>query len=181
MRASRWAERLDMIRRGKDRFFRDSPQSPIPPQQRSEFDGLRHYPLDPSFRFELQLHEHEEKQVIRVEATHGGTRDLLRWGEFRLKIDGEEHTLQAYRTEPGTERLFIPFRDETSGKETYANGRYLDLEPEIHRTAQRKWILDFNEAYNPWCEYSDEFVCPYAPRENWLTTPIRSGEKSFSP
>ncbi|MGD2122703.1 MAG: DUF1684 domain-containing protein [Gemmatimonadota bacterium] len=170
-----------MVRRGKDRFFRDGFQSPIPLQERGSFEGLKYYPLDPSYRFELQLHEYPEKEVITVDATHGGTRDLLRWGEFRFEIDGKEHALQAYRTEAGTKRLFVPFGDKTSGTETFANGRYLDLEPEIHRTAGERWILDFNEAYNPWCEYSDEFVCPYAPPENWLDTPIRSGEKSLLP
>jgi uncharacterized protein (DUF1684 family) len=178
---SRWAERLEMKRRGKDRFFRDSFQSPIPLRERSSFGGLRYYPLDPSYRFELELYEHRVKEVVTVEATHGGTRDLLRWGEFRFKLGEEGYTLQAYRTDTGTERLFVPFRDETSGKDTYTKGRYLDLEPEIHQTDEDVWILDFNEAYNPWCEYSEEFVCPFAPRENWLSTPIRSGEKSFSP
>lgn len=93
----------------------------------------------------------------------------------------EECTLQAYRADPRAEQLFVPFRDETAGIETYANGRYLDLEPEIHRTAEGRWVLDFNEAYNPWCEYSDNFTCPYAPPENWLKTSVHAGEKSFSP
>jgi uncharacterized protein (DUF1684 family) len=168
-----------MTRQGKDRFFRDSFQSPIPLQQRPTFQGLSYYPPDTSYRFELQLHVHEEKEVIRVEATHGGTRDLLRWGEFRFTLGEEACTLQAYRTGTGTERLFVPFRDETSGKETYAKGRYLDLEPEIHQTVDDRWILDFNEAYNPWCEYSDDYVCPFAPRENSLPIPIRAGERSF--
>ena len=179
MQTSTWAKRLEMKRQGKDRFFRDSPQSPIPLQERDSFGGLKYYPLDPSYRFELELQEHDEKQVVRVEATHGGTRDLLRWGEFRFNIGEEEFTLQAYRTDTGTERLFVPFRDETSGKETFGKGRYLDLEPEVHHTAEGHWVLDFNEAYNPWCEYSNAFVCPYAPPENWLTTPIRAGERSF--
>jgi uncharacterized protein (DUF1684 family) len=169
-----------MVRRGKDRFFRDSFQSPIPLKQRSRFDGLRYYPLDPSYRFEVQLHEHEEKRLVTLEATHGGERVLQEWGEFRFRIGREDCALQAYRTDPREERLFVPFRDGTSGKETYAKGRYLDLEPEIHQTTEGGWILDFNEAYNPWCEYSEEFVCPFAPRENWINTPIRSGEKRYS-
>jgi uncharacterized protein (DUF1684 family) len=105
---------------------------------------------------------------------------LQQWGEFRFRIGQKECALQAYRTDPRKERLFVPFRDGTSGTETYGNGRYLDLEPEIHHIGEGKWILDFNEAYNPWCEYSEDFVCPYAPPENWLTTPIRSGEKCLS-
>ena len=181
MQASRWSERIEMRRRGKDRFFRGHPQSPIPLREQGTFEGLRYYPVDPSYRFELQLHEHEQKKMVRLKTTYGGERELLRWGEFRFKIGEEQCTLQAYRTDPSVERLFIPFRDGTSGLETSEKGRYLDLEPEIHRTPGRKWIVDFNEAYNPWCEYSDDFVCPFAPPQNWLKAPIRTGEKSFGP
>jgi len=34
-------------------------------------------------------------------------------------------------------------------------------------------------AYNPYCAYSDEYVCPFPPRENSLPVPIRAGEKNF--
>ena len=179
MQATRWQERLQKKREGKDTFFKDHPQSPIPPRDRPAFEGLRYYPLDRRFRFELDLHEHEEKEVVRVDTTHGGERDLLRWGEFRFEIEGESCTLQAYRTNPGTERLFIPFRDGTSGLETHTEGRYLDLEPQIHRIEKGRWVLDFNEAYNPWCEYSGDYICPYAPTENALKPAVRVGERSF--
>jgi len=180
MRISRWTERLEMKRRGKDKFFRDNPQSPIPFREREKFEGLDHYPLDSEYRFELELFEHDEKKTVRVEATHGGQRDLLRWGEFRFEIGAEECTLQAYRSDPREDRLFIPFGDETSGAETYYMGRYPDLEPEIHRTSEGRWVLDFNEAYNPWCEYSENYTCPFTPPENWLRPPVRAGEMSCS-
>ena len=74
----------------------------------------------------------------------------------------------------------MPFRDATSGKESYGAGRYLDLEAETDRTADGLWILDFNEAYNPWCAYSKNYVCPFTPPENWLTVPVRAGEKQYA-
>jgi uncharacterized protein (DUF1684 family) len=169
-----------MKRNGKDRFFRDHPQSPIAPGDRGSFQGLKYYPVDLAYCYELQLHEYEEKKAVKVRTTHGGERELLLWGAFRFRIEGEDCTLQAFRTDPSQEGLFIPFRDGTSGLETYENGRYLDLEPEVHRTPEGRWILDFNEAYNPWCEYSDNFVCPYAPSENRLRASVRAGEKSFA-
>jgi len=76
-------------------------------------------------------------------------------------------------------RLFIPFRDATSGQETYGAGRYLDLEADQHLTADGKWIVDLNRAYNPWCAYSEDYVCPFVLPENWLEVPIRAGEKSY--
>ncbi len=179
MRASRWAARLEMRRKGKDKYFRDNFESPIPPQERETFEGLNYYPLEPSLRFEIELHEHAEKKKIRVAATHGEHRDLLRWGEFRCRIGEVECTLQAYRSDPSSEGLFVPFRDGNAGVETYEHGRYLDLEPSLHHMLDGKWILDFNEATNPWCEYSQNYVCPYAPRENWIDVPVPAGEKKF--
>ena len=76
-------------------------------------------------------------------------RDMIRWGEFRLRIGDVECTLQAYKSDPHEERLFIPFKDTTSGKETYGAGRYLDLDYQRDRTPEGKWSLDLNRAYNP--------------------------------
>lgn len=179
MPTERWKERLQMKRRGKDRFFRDDPRSPVSPKDRDGFQGLNYFPLDPDWRFEVPLNEYGEKEALILEASHAETREFVRWGELRFQVGGEEYTLQAYRSDPEDERLFVPFRDGTSGSETYEKGRYLDLEPELHRLDDGRWILDFNEAYNPWCAYSDDYVCPFASQENWLELPVRAGEKKF--
>lgn len=130
-------------------------------------------------RFELVLHEHERIEKIEVATTKGDLQEFIRWGEFRFRVDGQQCMLQAYKREPQEERLWVPFRDKTSGKETYGAGRYIALEAERHRTAQGKWILDLNRAYNPWCAYSEAYVCPFIPPENWLEVPIRAGEKRY--
>jgi uncharacterized protein (DUF1684 family) len=70
-------------------------------------------------------------------------------------------------------RLFVPFGDLTNGNETYPGGRYLDLE----RTATGFYTVDFNRAYNPFCVFNTTYDCPYPPRENRLTVPVRAGEK----
>jgi uncharacterized protein (DUF1684 family) len=72
--------------------------------------------------------------------------------------------------------LFLAFADETSTKETYGAGRYLELK----KTPGASSItLDFNEAYNPYCAYSDKFSCPFPPKENLLKVPVRAGEKKY--
>ena len=130
MELSHWEERLEAERRQKDLFFASHPQSPIPMADRRAFQGLAYWPPDTDCRFELELREHDDKQVIEVGDTAGQTRRLWRWGEFRFQLGGQECLLQVYRSESRDERLFVPFRDETSGNETYGAGRYLDLEPE---------------------------------------------------
>jgi uncharacterized protein (DUF1684 family) len=180
MQISEWKEGLEREREMKDRFFAEHWQSPIPAKDRIRFKGLDYFPPDSAYRFELELHEHEEKRVVRMAYTKGQEQDFLRWGEFRLKVGDKEQAIQAYKSDPAEERLSILLRDATSGKETYGAGRYLDLDPEKDQAAEGKWILDLNKAYNPWCVYSEEYTCPFVPPENWLKVPIRAGEKNYS-
>ncbi|MEJ2215284.1 MAG: DUF1684 domain-containing protein [Gemmatimonadota bacterium] len=177
--SAKWMDRLEKIRKGKDRFFRESPQSPFSWRDRETFEGLSYYPLNEDYRFELELHEHDDKTMATLGATGGDERHMVRWGEFRFVVDGKEWTLQVYRLDPGQSRLFVPFRDATADTETYLRGRYLDLEPQVHRTPEGTWIVDFNEAYNPWCAYTDGYSCVISPRENALDLPIRAGEKRY--
>jgi len=174
-----WKGQVERERREKDVFFAEHSQSPIPPEDRAEFGGLDYYPPDPDYRFEIELHEHAEKNTVRMAYTKGEERDFTRWGEFGFMIGGEQCVLQAYRSDAEEEQLFIPFRDATSGQEVYGAGRYLDLDSGRNRTADGKWILDFNRAYNPWCIYSEGYTCPFVPQENWLAGPIRAGEKNY--
>ncbi|MGD2176109.1 MAG: DUF1684 domain-containing protein [Candidatus Brocadiaceae bacterium] len=176
-----WKGRIEVERRQKDSFFASHPGSPLPVQDRRAFEGLAYWPPDPAYRFELALHTHAEKEVREVGDTGGQTRTLWRWGEFRFKLAGRQCMLQAYKSDPHEERLFVPFRDKTSGEGSYGAGRYLDLEPERHLSADGRWTVDLNQAYNPWCAYSQEYVCPFVPPENWLQAPVRAGEKSYSP
>jgi uncharacterized protein (DUF1684 family) len=174
-----WKTALQEEREAKDDYFGSNPHSPIPPEDSASFDGLAYYPPDEAYRFELPLHEHEDKATVTVGTSTGGEQDYLRWGAFRFAVDGETVTLQAYKADPQDDRLWVPFRDETSGEQTYGAGRYLDLEPESHRTDDDAWILDFNEAYNPTCAYSDNYECPLPPTENWLDVAIEAGEKAY--
>jgi len=177
MNISDWKKRVDLIRAEKDKFFKYHPQSPLAITARQKFQGLNYYPPDPDYRFELPLHKHERTETLITEDTQGNERELLKWGEFRFKIKAKKCILQAYKNSPAEERLFLPFRDVTSGKETYGAGRYLDLTPEHHKTPRGYWILDFNQAYNPWCAYSERYACPFVNPENWLQVEIRAGEK----
>ncbi len=82
---------------------------------------------------------------------------------FKFKLEGKEYILQIYRPLGGGE-LFLPFKDKTSETETYRMGRYLNIEP----MPGGKVLIDFNRAYNPFCQYNEKYTCPFAPGENWL-------------
>lgn len=172
-----WTAAIEREREQKEQYFREHPRSPIPPGH--GFAGLAYFPIDPDLRFEVPLYEHDEKTEVTVETSAEGERTYVRYGEFRVTIGGEDVTIQAYRPASGEDRLWVPFRDATSGSETYGAGRYVDLDPEEHRTDDGDWILDFNAAYNPTCAYNHAYECPLTPAENWLDVPIEAGEKDY--
>jgi len=159
------------LRRAKDEHFGKEHDSPLTVAQRQHFDGLRYFDLDPAFRFEVTL-DGPAGKVEEVQMSDGSTDHLQRAGTVRFTVDGTAATLLAYNQ---GDDLFIPFRDATSGKETYGAGRYLEAEP----LGGGRYLLDFNRAYNPYCAYNDDWRCPLPPSENWLTVAIRAGEKSF--
>lgn len=167
-----WRQQLLEGRREKDEAFR-GPGSPLPRHERASFRGLRYFDPDPRFRFEVPLVEEATQQIV-VPRTGGDEVTYERAGIFRLETPEGPATFAAYRTdEAEPDELFLPFRDATSGKETYGGGRYL----EAHMLADGRWLLDFNAAYHPFCVYNEEFTCPIPPRENWTQLAIRAGER----
>lgn len=172
---------IEMMRHEKDYFFKEDHQSPIPHALRHGFQGLAYFPPDPKFRVRAKLNNDPNPQRIVLATSKGVPRDMVRHGIFEFEIEGAAQRLAAYKSvpQPGphheSESLFVPFRDATSGKETYGAARYLDIEEE----RGDEYVIDFNLAYNPYCAYSDDYVCPFPPRENWLSIPIRAGEKDF--
>ncbi|WP_396613131.1 DUF1684 domain-containing protein [Haloferax sp. S1W] len=173
-----WRTDLRQHREQKDRFLATDPHSPIPPDERDDFDGLDYFDPDPDLRFERELRRYDDPETITIGTSTEGEREYLVWGAFDFDIDGETYSLDAYRSTPDEDRLWVPFRDETNTNETYGAGRYLDLEA-ADRTADGTWVLDFNYAYNPFCAYSLQYECPLVPMENWLQVRIEAGEKDY--
>jgi uncharacterized protein (DUF1684 family) len=67
---------------------------------------------------------------------------------------GGQQRLRAFISErDGYEVLFVPFRDATSGSETYGAGRYVEA-PFDAEYPDDPIELDFNYAYNPSCVFS---------------------------
>ena len=179
MNKTEYYNRILFDRKNKDKFFKNHPQSPIPIKDKNQFEGLDYYEPNMNYRFILELKELEEKKSIKVNDTGGNVRDMLIWGEFHFKIGNTECSLQAYKSVEGEERLFVPFKDKTNGKETYGAGKYLDLIYGKDQTEDGKWILDLNNATNPWCAYSENYACPFVPPANWLDVEIKAGEKKY--
>ena len=161
----------------KDAAFA-SDQSPLKPQEKANFKGLSYFPINPALRFRVQLHRYPVPEQVRLGTNTGEIRSGLRYGYFDFNVDEQACRLQVYRLEDapvGGAQLFIPFRDSTSRRETYASGRYIDLK----ENTSGIYDLDFNQAYNPYCAYNNTYSCPVPPAENTLKVPIRAGEKRY--
>lgn len=171
-----WKRALLRFREQKDEFFKSGHESPLPDADPGALGGLRYFEPDPAFRFETELHRYSDTLSV-IMTTSKGTRQLFnKVGYFDLIIDGHLVRVQAYQSaERDDPKIFVPFRDGTSGDESYGAARYLDLEVEH----DDQYAVDFNHAYNPYCAYSEDYVCPLPPAENWLAVPIRAGEKKY--
>jgi uncharacterized protein len=177
-------EKLNAFRLKKDRFFKEDPQSPLKEIERKKFKGLIYYPIDLRYVMTglIEKYPTEPKSFYVILPTNKEMgRKYVKYGRFKFKWEGKEYGLCIYRP-LGRGELFLPFKDKTSERETYIHGRYLYIEPvaggsESIRT--EKVLIDFNRAYNPFCNYNEKYTCPFAPEENWLKVEIRAGEKRF--
>ena len=102
-----------------------------------------------------------------------------RIGSVAFAVDGTEVRLAVYWLNEYSGGIFIPFRDGTSGAETYGGGRYLwdSAKGADLGSSGDELVLDFNYAYHPSCVYDPRWSCPLAPQENWLSVPIPAGER----
>lgn len=174
-----WADRLRENRREKERFFAEHPQSPVPPAERESFDGLDFFDPDPDYRVEATVTLHEDPAPVEMETTNGPPARYLRVATLSFELGGATHELHAYRQEHDDSRtLFVPFRDKTTGQQSYQGGRYMEFEPDRDLGDGESVTVDFNLAYTPFCAFSESFACPLPPEENWLEIVIPAGEKA---
>jgi len=163
----------ELWRATRDEFFRSHPQSPSP-----GYDRLRYFDHDPALRVLADI-ETAERERRAIETSGDGEPGwFTRFALARFSLGGEPLTLELYWLDAYGGGLFVPFRDATSGRETYGAGRYLldtvkgaDLGADDDRL-----VLDFNLAYNPSCAYDPSWVCPLAPAANRLPVAVRAGE-----
>lgn len=163
---------LDMFRAEKDEFYGSHPQSPLTKEQKKDFKGLNYFPENESLRLEVLVDEFADKPSFEMQTSTGNVQIYQKFGKFKFMVESEEVELTIYQSEHG---FFLPFVDSLANEETYPAGRY--LEPEA--LPGKRFFVDFNLAYNPYCAYNEAWSCPITPAENRLKVPIRAGEKLF--
>jgi hypothetical protein len=176
------AAALALWRQTRERLYREHPQSPVPASQRAAFQA-HHFPPDPRLRFEVPVEPDAGagQNAAQLPSSAGEALAFSRVGSVEVEFPAGTRRLALYWLSGYAGGLFLPFRDATSGRETYAAGRYLldgaksaDLGGD---PARGTLVLDFNFAYQPSCAFDAKWTCPLAPPENWLDLPISAGER----
>ena len=177
---------LTRFRQGRDELFRTHPQSPIEPEERVSFQGLRYFDHDPAYRVKAMFEPGDRTELVIDTGGEDGAVRYRRAGRLLFTLAAERCSLTVLSLVQYAGGLFVPFRDRTSGPETYGGGRYLfdtakdtdglvlEIEP-----GSPEVVIDFNYAYNASCAYSPRWACPLAPPENHLKVAVRAGELSY--
>lgn len=150
--------------------------SPIPKSERQNFVGLSFYPANESFQFKAKFDLIFTQDIVEMKTNTDRIPKFIPFGKIKFDYLNENFELTAYKSldNPSNE-LFIPFTDLSNGKDSYATGRYLDVEIPPNDSI----LLDFNRCYNPYCAYSSNYSCPIPPAENRLALNIKAGEKKW--
>ena len=166
---------IEGLRAAKDSLLKTNPESPLLPEHREQFPGLDYYPVDLSYRLQGELHIYGRQRQVDVPNTDGTTTTPLeRYGRFVSALDGKDFWLEVYRSlETGENEVF--FKDLTNGDTTYGGGRYARLIKEPNGL----YLIDFNNAYNPYCDYNTAYICPLPPASNHLSFAIKAGELKY--
>ena len=161
--------------------FADAKKSPLTEEDRLAFSELDFFPIDENFIVEAKFIKSTNEKSFAMKTTTDRAPLYVKYGEISFNLNGEKFKLNVYQNlelikKPGFKKhLFLPFSDLTSGNETYIGGRYIDMEIPKGKTI----IIDFNQAYNPYCAYNYKYSCPIVPLENDLATHINAGVKKF--
>jgi len=140
---------------------------------RRNFTGCKWFPALEKWRIRAKWVAYPTPKKIRITNILGMTDEEPGPGYAEFSVNGRTVRLEPVIEDPG--ELSFMFKDATSGKTTYAQGRFLDtgLPKDGYVT------LDFNQAYNPPCAFIAFATCPLPPRQNTLTVPIEAGEKKY--
>ena len=173
-----YALEIQKERKEKDEFMKSAEDSPFADKP-AAFSGLSYFEPDLRFRISATLSPVENKKVVVLHTSDGKEKKYLEYAfaDFELEdVPCRLLLLEIMDNGPYRGTLFLAFADETSARETYGAGRYLDLKKVPGASSI---TLDFNNAYNPYCAYADDFSCPFPPPENVLKVAVKAGEKNY--
>ena len=165
----------------QNNIFKDASKSPLKAKDLKNFKGLDFFSFDSSYVVMTSLKLKPNAKWFNMKTTTSRLSRERIYATANFELKGQQFSLNIYQGEENInseeykDYLFLPFLDNTNGKETYAGGRYINLKIPEDNIVQ----IDFNKAYNPLCAYNEKFSCPIVPRVNYLDLRVTAGVKIF--
>ncbi|WP_409029468.1 DUF1684 domain-containing protein [Gracilimonas sediminicola] len=165
-----------------DQAFQNRDTSPLKEEDFEQFTGLDYFPINLDYYIKAKFIRTPNQPAFDMPTTTSEVETYEKYGELHFSVYGRPVSLDAFQshelreTEKYKNYIFLPFRDETNGEETYGGGRYL----EMWIPAGDSVIIDFNKAYNPYCVYNTKYSCPLVPKQNRMDIPVYAGVKDFT-
>lgn len=178
---SEYFKKIKNERADKDTELRTGEKSPLVEEEKAVFRHLKYFKPKTGFVKESAFERYDQAMHFFMKTTTDRLPEYALYGRVSFRHKGKEYSLNVYQNielvkKPGFEKhLFVPFNDQTNGKETYGGGRFLD----VTETGEEKLLIDFNKAYNPYCAYNHKYSCPIPPEANNLSIKIKAGEKKW--
>jgi uncharacterized protein (DUF1684 family) len=161
--------------------YADTAESPLTKEDLLKFKHLDFYAINKKYRVKAKFIRTENTLPFKMKTTTNRAPIYEKYGEVEFVIDGKTIKLSVYQShrlrkiDEYKDYLSLPFTDETSGKTSYAGGRYVDLTIPSNKTI----IIDFNKAYNPYCAYNHKYSCVIPPAENHIPIEIKAGVMKY--
>jgi uncharacterized protein (DUF1684 family) len=142
---------------------------------RLQFKGLQYFPVRADWHIQARFEPYVPEQHIPIVNILGMTEEMTSPGAIVFEREGRSWRLDTILEAPGDHELFVMFSDATSGRQTYGAGRFLYVGlPEADHIE-----VDFNEAFNPPCAFTDFATCPLPPQQNRLALGVDAGELKY--
>jgi len=174
-----YKQEIQAWQKNLDKEFADSSESCLPAEDRAGFHGLDYYPIDYKYHIVAKFERTLDEKEFGMKTTTDRLPIYVRYGIAHFTLNGKDLKINIYqnvkfsKTDKYKDYLFMLFNDQSSGKESYAGGRYIDL-----RIPKGDSItIDFNMAYNPYCAYNHKYSCPIPPDDDYLDVDILAGCK----
>lgn len=161
--------------------YADIKTSPLTKEDAIRFSSLEFFPIDKKYYVKAFFKRTPNEKPFDMLTTTSRLAKYVKYGEATFNLEGKKQKLAIYQSLSLKEKpeykdyLFLPFTDKTSGKESYAGGRYIDLKIPKGDSI----VIDFNKAYNPYCAYNHKYSCPIPPKGNYLDVAVKAGVKKY--
>ena len=164
-------------RNSTNHTFFNAQTTPLDSNKLKTFTGLKYFEVNQSYKVTATLTKYADMPNFDLPHSHNSSKPYKQYGKISFTLNGnncELTVLEAVNKKAEFKNyLLICFTDQTTGKQTYNGGRYLDIEIPKSNLVE----LDFNLAYHPYCLYNSNYTCPIPPQENFIDLALEAGEK----